>query len=350
MVDDDTRESDLTSPQPLRDEIDFEATLRPRSFEEFVGQSKLTHNLSIFITAALQRGEPLDHVLFHGPPGLGKTTLAHIVAHAMDVEMRASSGPAIERPADLAGILTNLPERGVLFIDEVHRLSHVVEEYLYPAMEDFALDIVIDRGPRARSVKINLPPFTLIGATTRAGLITPPLRARFGIVGHLDFYRAEELEQILTRSAEILGVEAEPSGIGEIARRARGTPRIANRLLRRVRDFAQVKGDGRVTRKVAMSALEMLEVDEAGLDLMDKRILGTIIDKFAGGPVGLQTLAVAVGEEGETIEEVYEPYLVQEGFLNRTPRGRLATEKAVRHFGKAQTTPQKQTDMFERGS
>jgi Holliday junction DNA helicase RuvB len=350
MAEDAARLSDLTSPRPVVEEEEFEATLRPKSFDEFVGQHKLAHNLLVFMKAALQRGEPLDHLLFHGPPGLGKTTLAHIVAHTMDAEMRATSGPAIERPADLAGILTNLPERGVLFIDEVHRLSHIVEEYLYPAMEDYVLDIVIDRGPRARSVKLNLPPFTLIGATTRAGLITPPLRARFGIVGHLDFYQSAELEQILVRSARIMGVKADDDGIREIACRARGTPRIANRLLRRVRDFAQVEGDGTVSRAVAVRALGMLEVDELGLDLMDKRILGAIIDKFSGGPVGLHTLAVAVGEEADTIEEVYEPYLVQEGFLNRTPRGRLATEKALHHFGKGGARTREQTDMFERGS
>ncbi len=346
MTQDEARLSDVTSPRPVSDEQEFEASLRPRSFDEFVGQHKLTHNLSIFIKAARQRQEPVDHILFHGPPGLGKTTLAYVVAHAMDVEMRATSGPAIERPADLAGILTNLPERGVLFIDEAHRLSHIVEEYLYPAMEDFALDIVIDRGPRARSVKLNLPPFTLIGATTRAGLITPPLRARFGIVGHLDFYGPPELERILTRSARIMEVEADAAGIREIARRARGTPRIANRLLRRVRDFAQVEGDGRVTRDVAARALGMLEVDEVGLDLMDKRILTAIIEKFSGGPVGLQTLAVAVGEEADTIEEVYEPYLVQEGFVNRTPRGRTATERALHHFGKRSREQPRQTDVF----
>jgi Holliday junction DNA helicase RuvB len=337
----------LTSPEPLGDERDFEATLRPRSFDDFVGQEKMVHNLNVFIKAALQRGEALDHTLFHGPPGLGKTTLAHIVAHALGVEIRATSGPAIERPADLAGILTNLPERGVLFIDEVHRLSHIVEEYLYPAMEDFSLDIVIDRGPRARSVKLNLPPFTLIGATTRAGLITAPLRARFGITGHLDFYASAELEQILVRSARILNVTSDSAGVHEIAGRARGTPRIANRLLRRVRDFAQVEGDGTITQEVSRSALSMLEVDEAGLDLMDKRILGAIIDKFSGGPVGLQTLAVAVGEEADTIEEVYEPYLVQEGFINRTPRGRVATERALAHFGQRQTKSPPQTELFD---
>jgi Holliday junction DNA helicase RuvB len=340
------RKQSLTSPRPVGDELDFEVTLRPRTFNEFVGQQKLAHNFSVFIKAALQRSEPLDHILLHGPPGLGKTTLAHIVAQAMGADIRATSGPVIERPSDLAGILTNLPERGVLFIDEMHRLSHAVEEYLYPAMEDFTLDIVIDRGPRARSVKLSLPPFTLIGATTRAGLITSPLRSRFGIVGHLEFYAPAELERILVRSARILGIAADEAGTQEIARRARGTPRIANRLLKRVRDFAQVEGDGRVTHPVAASALAKLEVDEVGLDVMDKRILTAIIEKFSGGPVGLQALAVAVGEEPDTIEEVYEPYLMQEGFINRTPRGRVATDRALRHFSQHRPQVDQQTNLF----
>jgi Holliday junction DNA helicase RuvB len=324
----------VTSPEAYDDEREFDRTLRPKSFGEFVGHEKLKDNLRVFIEAAKKRGEALDHVLFYGPPGLGKTTLANIIAYEMGVGLTSTSGPVIDKPGDLAGVLTNLRERSVLFIDEVHRLNHVVEEYLYPAMEDYTLDIMLDRGPSARSIKLNLDEFTLIGATTRAGMITPAMRARFGVVARIDFYPAEDLKKIVERSARILEVEIESNGAFEIAKRSRGTPRIANRLLRRVRDFAEIKADGRITKPVVSLALEALEVDELGLDDMDKRILTTIIEKFGGGPVGIGTLATAVGEEGETIEEVYEPYLVQEGFVERTSRGRVATELARRHFGR----------------
>ncbi len=323
----------ITLPGPIDDDLEFDKTLRPRRFSDFVGQKKLKVNLEIFIQAAKGRNEALDHVLFYGPSGLGKTTLAHIIAKEMGTEIRATSGPVLERPGDLAGLLTDLKEGNILFIDEIHRLNRVVEEYLYPAMEDYTLDIMIDRGPKARSVKINLGHFTLIGATTRAGLLTSPLRARFGVVGRLNYYEPEELFRIVNRSAKILEVEIDLNGAQEIARRSRGTPRVANRLLRRVRDFAQIRGDGRIDQKIADQALKMMEVDESGLDEMDKRILEVIIKKFNGGPVGINSLAVAVGEEKETIEEVYEPYLIQEGFINRTLRGREATEHAYRHLG-----------------
>jgi len=323
----------ITSPEAADDEKEFDRSLRPKTFDEFIGHEKLKENLRVFIQAAKMRGEPLDHVLFYGPPGLGKTTLATIIANEMGVSMVSTSGPVIERPGDLAGILTNLPEGGVLFIDEIHRLNHIVEEYLYPAMEDFTLDIMIDKGPSARSIRLNLNRFTLIGATTRAGMITAPMRARFGVVNRIGFYKPEELKSIVERSARILGVEIDDEGALEIAKRSRCTPRIANRLLRRIRDFAQVKGQGKITKEIAKMGLDALEVDERGLDEMDKRIITTIIEKFGGGPVGINTLATAVGEEAETIEEVYEPYLVQEGFLERTPRGREATELATRHFG-----------------
>jgi Holliday junction DNA helicase RuvB len=325
----------LTTPDPLIDEGEFDASLRPRRFSDFVGQNKLKDNLAVFISATRERKEALDHVLLYGPPGLGKTTLAHILAGELDVPITTTSGPVLERAGDLAGILTNLQEGEVLFIDEIHRLNHVVEEFLYPAMEQFTLDIMIDKGPAARSVQLPLKRFTLVGATTRAGLLTAPLRARFGVVGRLDFYRPEDLCAIVRRSAGILGVEVQDDGTLEIARRSRGTPRVANRLLRRVRDFAQVKADGVITRDVATEALAMLDVDHLGLDEMDKRILETIIVKFKGGPVGVNTLAVAVGEESGTIEEVYEPFLIMEGLLDRTPRGRTATERAYRHLGLA---------------
>lgn len=307
--------------------------LRPSSFDEFTGQNKIVENLKVFITAARNRGEALDHVLLTGPPGLGKTTLSYIVAREMGSNIKATSGPVLEKPGDLAGLLTNLEEGDILFIDEIHRLSPVVEEYLYSAMEDYRLDIMIDSGPSARSIQLSLPKFTLVGATTRAGLLTAPLRSRFGVVSRLDYYAPEELFIVVKRSAAILGVELDDEGGMEIARRSRGTPRISNRLLRRTRDFAEVKGRGVITKDIAQLALRALEVDEFGLDEMDKRILLTIIEKFAGGPVGVNTVAVAVGEEAGTIEEVYEPFLIQQGFLQRTPRGREATELAYRHFG-----------------
>jgi len=322
-----------TTPKRLKDELEFDLTLRPTSLGEFVGQKKIKENLRIFIQATKKRGEALDHVLFYGPPGLGKTTLAYIMARELGVQIKSTSGPVLERPGDLAGILTNLEEKEVLFIDEIHRLSHVVEEYLYQAMEDFSIDIMIDKGPSARSVKLSLKPFTLIGATTRAGLLTSPLRERFGVVGRLDFYNSSDLEKIILRSAKILNIMITKDGGEEIAKRSRGTPRVANRLLRRVRDFAEVKAQGKIDKAVAIDALRMLDVDELGLDEMDKKIISTIIFKFNGGPVGIGTLAVAVGEEGETIEEIYEPYLIQEGFINRTPRGRAATPFAYKHMG-----------------
>jgi Holliday junction DNA helicase RuvB len=323
----------ITVPDRLEDELEYDLTLRPSRFDEFVGQEKIKENLKIFIEAAKRRKEALDHVLFYGPPGLGKTTLANIIAKEMGVNIKGTSGPVLERPGDLAGILTNLSEKEVLFIDEIHRLNHVVEEHLYPAMEDFKFDVMIDRGPAARSVKLSLHPFTLIGATTRAGLLTSPLRARFGVVGRLDFYQPGDLYKIVLRSAKILEIGITEEGAMEIAKRSRGTPRVANRLLRRVRDYAQVKAKGKIDKDVAHDALLMLDVDELGLDEMDKKIMEVIIHKFKGGPVGINTLAVAVGEEGETIEEIYEPFLIQEGLLNRTPRGRTATELAYKHLG-----------------
>ena len=323
----------VTVPDRLEDELEYDLTLRPIKFDEFVGQEKIKKNLNIFIQAAKNRGEPLDHVLFYGPPGLGKTTLAHIISKELETNIRSTSGPVLERPADLAGLLTNLGKKEILFIDEIHRLNHVVEEYLYPAMEDFKIDIMIEKGPSARSVKIDLQPFTMVGATTRAGLLTSPLRARFGVVGRLDFYQPDDLYKIVLRSAKILNVKIDGEGAFEIAKRSRGTPRVANRLLRRVRDYAEVKAKGKIDRRVARDALLMLDVDELGLDDMDKKIMEVIIHKFKGGPVGINTLAVAVGEEGETIEEIYEPFLIQEGLLNRTPRGRTATELAYKHLG-----------------
>ncbi len=323
----------ITDPKPHIDEFEFDRTLRPKTFDEFIGHTKLKENLRVFTEAAKRRGEALDHVLFYGPPGLGKTTLAYILSREMGVDIKPTSGPVLERPADLAGLLTSLKKGDILFIDEIHRLPRAVEEYLYSAMEDFRIDIVIDKGPGARSIKLHLEPFTLVGATTRAGMITSPLLARFGMSFRLDFYSVDELTCIVKRSARLLSIEITDEGAREIAKRSRGTPRIANRLLRRVRDFAEVEGNGIITPEIAVFAMDRLEVDEKGLDEMDKRILLAIIEKFNGGPVGLKTLSLAVGEEPETIEEVYEPFLLREGFIKRTPRGRVATELAYRHLG-----------------
>lgn len=323
----------IITAQLDEEEKRYEATLRPSSLSEYIGQEKVKENLNIFIEAAKRRSEALDHILFYGPPGLGKTTLAYIISRELGVGIKATSGPAIERQGDLAAILTNLQKNEVLFIDEIHRLNTAIEEILYPAMEDYQIDLIIGQGPSARTIKLDIPRFTLIGATTRSGLLTSPLRDRFGIITRLDFYKPEELRMILLRSAKILNVHLDESGADEIACRSRGTPRIANRLLRRVRDYAEVKADSIITREVAKMALSMLEIDERGFDTMDRKLLLTIIEKFGGGPVGIETISAAISEDKDTIEDVYEPFLIQEGFLNRTPRGRLATPNAYRHFG-----------------
>ncbi len=329
----DTIERVVSADAESPNEENIERALRPTLLKDYVGQKKVCEQLEIFIAAAKKRGEPLDHLLVFGPPGLGKTTLAHIVANEMGVNLRQTSGPVLERPGDLAAILTNLEKNDVLFIDEIHRLSPVVEEILYPALEDYQIDIMIGEGPAARSIKLDLPPFTLIGATTRAGSLTNPLRARFGIVNQLQFYNAEDLSFIVTRSAGLLNVPIDKAGADEIARRSRGTPRIANRLLRRVRDFAQVRHDGKITAEVAQAALKLLDVDVIGLDTIDRRFMTTIMEKFAGGPVGIDNLASALGEDRETLEDVVEPYLIQQGLVQRTVRGRMATALAYRHFG-----------------
>ena len=333
--------SRLVSAQRSDEDVNLDTSLRPRSFADYIGQKKVTAQLQIAVQAARERGEAMDHLLLYGPPGLGKTTLAHVVANELAVQIKPSAGPLIEKSGDLVALLTNLETRDVFFIDEVHRLHPSIEEVLYPAMEDYRLDIIIGHGPSAKSVRIPVSKFTLVGATTRAGLLTSPLRARFGIVHRLDFYAEEELTAVVKRSASILGVDMEDAAAPALAKRSRGTPRIANRLLRRVRDFAQVRADGKITEPVALEALELLEVDEHGFDEMDRKILLSIIEKFDGGPVGLGTIAAVISEERDTIEDIYEPFLMQIGFLERTPRGRVATERAYRHFGLVRPSPQK---------
>ena len=346
MIENDQLKRTVTgTPVSLQEEA-FERSLRPRELNEYIGQEKIRDQLGIFIEAARRRGEALDHVLLFGPPGLGKTTLSHILAHELGVNLRQTSGPVLERPGDLAALLTNLEPRDVLFIDEIHRLSPIVEEILYPALEDFQIDIMIGEGPTARSVKLDIPPFTLVGATTRAGMLTNPLRDRFGIVARLEFYSAAELTRIVARSATLLEIDVDGDGAMEIAQRSRGTPRIANRLLRRVRDFAEVRAGGDVTRAVAQAALAMLDVDGCGLDVMDRKLLHAVLSKFDGGPVGIDNLAAAIGEERDTIEDVLEPYLIQQGFLQRTSRGRIATPLSYRHFGLAPPTPGAAADLF----
>ena len=336
----------ITNIEVDNDELLFEATLRPSQFEDYIGQEKTKRNLEIFIEAARIRGDALEHVLFYGPPGLGKTTLANIIASEMGANIKSTSGPVIEKSGDLAAILTNLKKGDILFIDEIHRLSNVIEEILYSAMEDYNLDIMIGQGPSARSIKLELPPFTLVGATTRAGLLTSPLRDRFGVVHRLDYYSPKELETIITRSSSILKIEIHPEGAGEIARRSRGTPRISNRLLKRVRDYAQVKANGVITKDVAEKSLEMMEVDHFGLDKMDHKLMLTLIEKFKGGPVGVESLAASISEEKDTIEDVLEPYLMQSGFIQRTPRGRIATEIAYQHFGITLPKKNQQEKLF----
>jgi len=326
-------EERITDPEPQLDEIPAEISLRPKTLDEYVGQEEMKRNLRIFIEAAQGRSEALDHVLFHGSPGLGKTSLAHIIANELKVDIKSTSGPVIEKPGDLAAILTSLQPKDVLFIDEIHRLNHVVEEVLYPAMEDYKLDIIIGQGPSARTMKIPLPPFTLTGATTRTGLLTPPLRDRFGVILRVEFYKPEDLQKIVIRSANLLEIPIKKDGAFEISKRARGTPRVANRLLRRVRDFAEVEADGIITKDVASRALDMLEVDDQGLDKMDRHIILTIIEKFDGGPIGLGSLSTAVSEEKDTLEDVYEPFLIQKGFIKRTSQGRVVTKLAYHHFG-----------------
>lgn len=336
----------IIDPANVPEEKDFDRSLRPKTLAEFVGQEKMKEILDISIQATKLRNEPLDHILFYGPPGLGKTTLAHIISNELGVEVKVSSGPVLEKAPDLAGILTNLQRNDVFFIDEIHRLNHVVEEYMYPAIEDFEMEIIIDSGPSARSLSIDIEPFTLIGATTRAGLLTSPLRARFGLVLRLDYYDVKSIEHIIRRSAGLLNIPLDEEGTKEMARRSRGTPRVANRLLRRVRDYAQIKGDGVITQEIAIKALKMLDVDFAGLDDMDKRLLRILIENYNGGPVGLKTLAVALGEDAGTVEEIYEPYLIQQGFLDRTSQGRKATMKTYKHFNLKPT--QAQMSVFDK--